>query len=87
MVRKSLHYSWVYLISRWSTISYPLPTPLCGSSAPLTGLYQLPVFSSHNGLIEKAANTVSSFLTKTLSRLIEKDVSPPLLGAQRHAWG
>nr|XP_025865489.1 BPI fold-containing family A member 2 [Vulpes vulpes] len=36
----------------------------------------LTVLDSHNGLIEKAANTVSSFLTKTLSRLIEKDVCP-----------
>ncbi|CAD7669489.1 unnamed protein product [Nyctereutes procyonoides] len=36
----------------------------------------LTVLDGHNGLIEKAANTVSSFLTKTLSRLIEKDVCP-----------
>lgn len=86
VVRKALQHSWVYLISRCSAISpSPTPTPTVWPLCPR--FYQLLLFSSQNAMIEKAVNTLSSFLTKTMSQLVEKDVSPPHPGAQSHAWG
>lgn len=86
MVRKALQHSWVYLISRCSAISpSPTPTPTVWPLCPR--FYQLLLFSSQNAMIEKAMDPMRSFLTKTVSHLVENNVSPPHPGAQSHAWG
>ena len=86
MVRKASQCPWVYVTSRCYIISHPPPAAMWQFS-PLAWLYQLPLFSSHSQLINKILNSMTTILEKTVSYLIEKDVSPPLLGAQRHEGG
>nr|XP_004393247.2 PREDICTED: BPI fold-containing family A member 2 [Odobenus rosmarus divergens] len=52
------------------------PRVIIGKCSSDPDSISLTVLDSHNTLMEKAVNTVSNFLTKTVSRLGEKDVCP-----------
>ncbi|XP_045666544.1 BPI fold-containing family A member 2 [Ursus americanus] len=53
-----------------------VPSVTIGKCSSDSDSISLTVLGGHNTLIGKAVNTVSSFLTKTVSRLVEKDVCP-----------
>ncbi|XP_032275192.1 BPI fold-containing family A member 2 [Phoca vitulina] len=52
------------------------PRAIIGKCSGDPDSISLAVPDSHNTLMEKAVNTASNFLTKTVSRLVEKDVCP-----------
>lgn len=81
LVRESMSLRFIWLLGAppSPTLSAPL---LLGSSARLTRFYHFPLFSSRSELVSRVVDSLTGVLSKAVSSLVQRQVSPSLLGSQ-----